>query len=78
MRGKRLAVVSTGSEPALPPHFAEPLRLTCEYLGMRFVGTHYAQFKDGQMSDPCGHVVASAFGDAPWPGLENEPRIDGP
>ncbi len=44
LRGKSLAVLACGVEPALAPSFDEPFRLTCGYLGMDFRGSHYTQF----------------------------------
>ena len=46
LRGKKLAVLCTGTDPAPPPSFDEPFSLTCSYLGITFLGTHYAQFRD--------------------------------
>ena len=47
LRGKKFAVVCSGSDPLPPPAFDEPLRLTCQYLGMEYCGSYYAQF-DGR------------------------------
>ena len=44
LRGKKLAVLCSGTDPDIPPSFNDPFRLTCEYLGMEFLGTHYTQF----------------------------------
>ena len=44
LRGKGLAVVCAGSDPELPSSFNHPFELTCSYLGMRFLGSCYAQF----------------------------------
>jgi multimeric flavodoxin WrbA len=43
LRGKGLAVLCSGEAAALPPHFAEPFELTAGYLGMRYLGHHYAR-----------------------------------
>jgi NAD(P)H-dependent FMN reductase len=48
LRGKSLAVLCTGNDPALPPSFDEPFQLTCQYLGMRYLGSHYGRFDDRQ------------------------------
>ncbi len=55
LRGKSLAVLATGTEPALPASFDEPFRLTCDYLGMHFRGSHYTQ---------CRGTAAAAHEDA--------------
>ncbi|TCV74176.1 multimeric flavodoxin WrbA, partial [Methylomonas methanica] len=43
LRGKALAVISTGTTPSLPSAFNQPFELSCEYLGMNFLGSYYAQ-----------------------------------
>lgn len=45
LQGKSLSVICSGTDPALPPSFDEPLRLTCDYLGMRYLGSHYGRFE---------------------------------
>jgi putative NADPH-quinone reductase len=44
--GKSLAVIASGSDPCLPEGFEFPFRLTCEYLGMKYIGAHYVQMKE--------------------------------
>lgn len=41
LRGKRLFVLATGSDTALPPGFEEPFRLTARYFDMTFEGSLY-------------------------------------
>ena len=48
LRGKKFAVVCSGTDPSPPPAFDEPLRLTCQYLGMEYCGSCYGQF-DGRI-----------------------------
>ena len=62
IRGKRLAVLCTGTDPFLPPSFDEPFRLTCMYLGIRFLGTHYAQFGPMHAKGPEAAQEAESFG----------------
>lgn len=50
--GKSLAVVASGTNPELPPGFESPFRLTCEYLGMRYVGAFYWRFKTNDRPFP--------------------------
>ena len=45
LRGRGLAVLCSGTDPSPPQGFEEPFRLTCAYLEMRFLGTHYARFQ---------------------------------
>ena len=45
LRGKSLAVLASGTDDQLPPGFESPFRLTCEYLGMHYIGTSYWQFR---------------------------------
>jgi multimeric flavodoxin WrbA len=63
LRGKSLAVISSGTDAQLPLHFDEPFRLTANYLGMKFLGTHYEQFDDRRMisanADACGKTFAN-------------------
>lgn len=46
LRGKRLAVLCTGADATAPSCLGEPFALTCAYLGMEYLGTHYMQFQD--------------------------------
>lgn len=62
VRGKSWAVVSSGSEELLPPHFEEPFALTCEYLSVRYLGAHYAPFDDRQPLATAALERAAAFG----------------
>src|SRR6266853_5890319 len=49
LRGKAVAVIASGTDEGLPQGFEAPFRLTCDYLGMRYVGVFYLQFgKDDQ------------------------------
>ena len=41
LRGKRLLLLATGTDAALPPGFEEPFRLTACYLGMVYGGGLY-------------------------------------
>jgi hypothetical protein len=46
--------------------FFEPLRLTCDYLGMRFLGVHYAKFIDERLAAPDAQTDAAGFGNTIW------------
>lgn len=61
LRGKALAVVCSGADPATPPSFDEPFLLTCRYLGMRWLGTHYAQFSGRVPQQPPYQEHAARF-----------------
>lgn len=52
LRGKSLAVVSTGTDPELPPGFELPFRLTGDYLGMAYAGAFYWQFDKDDVPMP--------------------------
>ncbi|MEQ1825135.1 MAG: NAD(P)H-dependent oxidoreductase [Pirellula sp.] len=41
LRGSSFAVLTTGTEPSLPASFDQPFELTCNYLGIRFLGSYY-------------------------------------
>lgn len=62
LRGKGLAVVCSGSDPAPPTPFNQPFELTCDYLGMRFLGCHYAKFDGDLPADPDADLLAEKFG----------------
>lgn len=61
LRGKAWAVVATGSDTAPPAHFDEPFALTCEYLGMRYLGWLYAQYEDRSRVEPDVPARAAEF-----------------
>lgn len=61
LRGRKLAVFCSGSDAEVPPSFSEPFRLTCEYLGMAFLGTHYAQFDGRHLVKPTARHEAESF-----------------
>lgn len=45
LRGKRLFVLATGTDAALPPGFEEPFRRTARYFAMGFGGSLYCSQK---------------------------------
>jgi multimeric flavodoxin WrbA len=48
LRGKAIAVLASGIEECLPEGFEQPFSLTCNYLGMRYLGAAYGRFeRDG-------------------------------
>ena len=61
LRGKKLAVLCSGTDPDAPESFSEPFKLTCEYLGMEFLGTHYAQFQGLYPARPSAGRDAESF-----------------
>ena len=61
LRGKKFAVICSGSDPSPPPAFDEPLRLTCQYLGMEYCGSCYAQFKGRILVDETARPRTLAF-----------------
>ena len=46
LRGKSLAVIASGGDPCAPEGYESPFRLTCEYLGMKYIGLQYVQMED--------------------------------
>lgn len=62
LRGTGFAVVCAGTDPALPRSFDETFELTCAYLGMRFLGSHYAQFNGRTLNEAVAAKLAAAFG----------------
>ena len=61
LRGKKLAVLCSGTDPDIPPSFNDPFRLTCEYLGMEFLGTHYTQFNGILPTEQMAGLDAESF-----------------
>jgi hypothetical protein len=62
LRGKSLALVSSGTDPALPPGFESPFSLTCEYLGMKYVGALYSRFEKSDQPFPGTEAEAGRVG----------------
>ena len=60
LRGKSFAVVCAGTDPQAPTAFTQPFELTCEYLGMRFLGSHYCQFSEQSLSGGAEASLAAA------------------
>jgi putative NADPH-quinone reductase len=62
LHGKSLAVIASGSDPGAPEGFESPFRLTCEYLGMSYIGSHYVQMED----DMAPEQLRSRVGRLAW------------
>ena len=62
LRGKSFAVVVAGTDPQPPASFDEPLKLTCRFLGMRYLGMHYAQFSEESFVSSSAAEDAAMFG----------------
>ena len=58
LHGKSLAVIASGSDSSAPEGFECPFRLTCEYLGMRYIGSHYIQMEDDMSPEQLRSRVA--------------------
>ena len=65
LRGKAVAVIASGTDEGLPQGFEAPFRLTCDYLGMRYVGACYLQFGKGNQPVSTDAAEARAAG-ASW------------
>jgi len=65
LRGKSLAVVASGTNRELPPGFESAFRLTCEYLGMQYVGAFNWRFKKNDQPFPDLAAHAKKIG-AEW------------
>lgn len=75
LRGKSLAVVATGTSPALPPGFESGFRHTAAYLGMRYAGAFYWRFREDDRPFP--HLAAAARkAGAAWIGGKSPPCSD--
>jgi NAD(P)H-dependent FMN reductase len=62
LRGLPMAVICSGSDPIPPPSFDEPFRLTCTYLGMRYLGSHYARLDGGRYTSSTAEEDVARFG----------------
>ena len=62
LRGKSVAVIASGVEAQLPEGFEAPFRLTCGYLGMTYLGAHYALFEKDHAPAAEAKARAAAFG----------------
>ena len=62
LRGKAVAIVASGTDNLLPESFESPVRLTCEYLNMNYVGAFYSQFEKNDQPSPSLDASARAFG----------------
>lgn len=41
LKGRKVALVATGSDPELPAGFAVPFKMTADYFNMEYVGANY-------------------------------------
>ena len=62
LKGKRFAVVCSGTDRAPPKSFDEPFALTCAYLGMNYCGSFYAQFDGRKLVNADVSKAAAEFG----------------
>ena len=62
LKGKRFAVICSGTDPMLPMSFDEPFLLTCNYLGMKYCGSCYGQFEEREIASVNVRAEALAFG----------------
>jgi NAD(P)H-dependent FMN reductase len=62
LRDARMAVVCCGTDPAAPSSFDEPFRLTCAYLGIHYLGSHYARFDGECYASSAVELEAACFG----------------
>jgi hypothetical protein len=51
-------VIASGSDPCAPEGFESPFRLSCEYLGMKYIGSHYVQMEDDMSPEQLRSRVA--------------------
>lgn len=75
LQGKSLAVVATGTSPALPPGFESGFRHTAAYLGMRYAGAFYWRFREDDRPFPHLAAAARKVG-AAWIGGKSPSRRD--
>ena len=66
LRAKQTAVVVSGTDNELPVGFEVPFQRTSDYLGMKYIGAHYASFASDRRLSAKQHSAAAAFGHALW------------
>jgi multimeric flavodoxin WrbA len=53
LRGKRLFLMANGStDPSVPESMEQMIKLTSEYLGMRYIGSHYSLIPEDAALSP--------------------------
>lgn len=62
LRGIRLAILCAGANAMVPEKFAQPFELTAGYLGMPFLGCHYAQLSEEAPMNSDKNSAAQRFG----------------
>jgi len=61
LRGIRLAILCAGADAAAPENFVQPFELTAQYLGMPFLGCHYAQLSEEAPMTPEKRAAVQRF-----------------
>jgi multimeric flavodoxin WrbA len=64
LRGKSVGVIASGTDKELPEGFEAPFQLTCNYLGMRYIGTLYLQFGRDDQPIPGDLAKVEAIGES--------------
>jgi multimeric flavodoxin WrbA len=62
LRGRSVAVLASGTDPALPEGFETPFRLTCDYLGLSYLGTCYGHFESDLVAATPVRETTATFG----------------
>jgi multimeric flavodoxin WrbA len=62
LRGRSVALLVSGTESQLLEGFESPVRLTCNYLGMNYLGACYGQFEGDGVPNPSVRAAVEAFG----------------
>jgi len=57
LRGKKMAVISCGSDSELNQAFIEPFQLSAEYLGMKYVGAIHAWISETELSQEVKMII---------------------
>jgi multimeric flavodoxin WrbA len=61
LRGKRVYVIASGTDPQLPEGFEVPFQRTCEYLGLIFQGAFYGHIQEDLALSPETRSAAEDF-----------------
>jgi len=62
LRVKSIAVVACGIDPELPEGFEAPFKMTCNYLGMHYLGAFYLPFGDDDKPSAAKLAAAREWG----------------
>lgn len=64
LAGRRAWLLATGTDPALPPGFETPFRLTADHFGMDFAGACYRRYLRDHEPETAGALALKGLAEA--------------